>query len=398
MAIYTYTAQDEQGNKFSGTYQNVRSTAVLRAELAGIGCRLLHARRTRSGRGPRHRIHDKEVVGLVFQFAGMYNAGLSILHCLETLENQTKNASLRAVMADVRTRVETGSSLKAAFMEHKAVFGHFFIAMVEAGETGGKLGESLELSARYLENRAELRARVRAAFVYPLIVTCVALMVIGGLLLFVVPVFAKLYGRLNVPLPLPTQCLITLSGFIRVGWLPALVLGGGLYLWGRRLWGHPRVKRWLDRVKLRLPIFGALNQLVMVSRFIRTFATLSSVGVPLIEAIEVAQVVANNYYWTQITSKIKESVRVGNPMAQAMEAHEIFPAVIVRMADSGEQAGVLPAMLNKGADFLDKEIDRTVNSLLTKLEPVLTVILGGIIGLLLMSVYLPMFDYMNQMQ
>jgi type IV pilus assembly protein PilC len=216
--------------------------------------------------------------------------------------------------------------------------------------------------------------------------------------MFVVPVFAKLYGRMHVPLPAPTQFLITLSQLIRVGWLPGLLALGAATLWGRRLRLHRRVKRWIDYAKLYVPVFGPLNQLVMVSRFIRTFATLSAVGVPLIEAIEVAQVVANNGYWTQIAAQIKESVRAGNPMAYAMEAHEIFPAVVVRMADSGEQAGVLPVMLNKGADFLDKEIDRTVNALLTKLEPTLTVLLGVIIGVMLMSVYLPMFDYMNHMQ
>lgn len=398
MAAYTYIARDEHGNKFSGTYQNVRNVAMLREELAKIGYRLVKAHRAKRKRLHHGRIPETDVVSLTFQFAGMFSAGLSVLQCLETLEEQTKNLSLKTVVADIRERVETGSSLKKAFAKHEDVFGRFFVGMVEAGETGAKLGESLELSARYLEKRLELRSKVRAAFLYPAIVAGVSLLVVGGLLTFVVPMFEKLYLRLHVTLPAPTQFLIYLSQTIREGWylvLPILLL---LVFGGKRLLTHPRARKVIDYLKLNIPIFGRLTRLVMVSRFIRTFATLTGVGVPMIEAIDVSRVVANNVYWTRITEQIKDSVRAGNPIAQALQQDPIFPSVVVRMADSGEQAGILSVMLNKAAEFLDKDIERTVNGLLTKLEPLLTLLLGGVIGLMLMGVYLPMIDYMNQMK
>lgn len=398
MATYTYIAKDKRGNQCAGTYADVRSVAMLRKELGKIGYTLVKACKQKAQRHRRQRIADRDIIGFTFQFGEMYSAGLSVLECLETLEEQTKHHGLKVVVTDIRDSVAKGSSLRNAFAKHEAVFSSFLVGMIEAGETGAKLGESLELSAQYLEKRLEMRNRVCAAFIYPTIVAVVALLVIGSLLAFVVPMFAQLYARLHVQLPVPTQVLIFMSQGIRRWWFVLLLLTGVLALGGQQLLKKPRIQIWVDRLKLTVPVFGKLHQFMMVSRFIRTLSMLLSVGVPLIRAFEVAREVVHNRYWVQITNDIRDSIRSGNPVAKALREHPIFPAVVVRMADSGEQAGVLPSMLNKAAGFLDKDIDRMVNSLLTKLEPALTLVLGGVIGLLLMGVYLPMLDYMNHLK
>ncbi len=398
MATYTYIAKDRQGNRCSGTYHDVRSVGALRQELGKIGYTVLKAYRNKAKRHRHRRVAAKDVIGFIYQFGEMYSAGLSVLLCLETLEEQTENHGLRIVVADIRDQVAKGSSLRNAFARHENLFTSFLVGMIDAGETGAKLGESLELSGQYLEKRLEMRSRVRAAFVYPTIVAVVACLVIGSLLAFVVPMFAQLYTRLHVQLPVPTQILIVLSRGIRDGWFAVLLLAGFLALGCRHLFKKPGIRLVVDRLKLTIPIFGKLQKLMLVSRFVRTLAMLLSVGVPLIRAFEVARDVVDNLYWIKVTDEVRDSIRSGNPVAKALREHPVFPAVVVRLADSGEQAGVLPSMLNKAAQFLDKDIDRLVNALLTKLEPALTLLLGGVIGLMLMGVYLPMLDYMNHLK
>ncbi|MFC1763611.1 type II secretion system F family protein [Planctomycetota bacterium] len=398
MAVFSYQAHDEKGNRFSGTYRDISSVRALRCELDKVGYILDKAQRKRAVKLDPRKVQDKEIVGFAYQFAGMYAAGLSVLHCLETLEEQTPNKVFKSILADIRESVETGASLKKSFARHTAVFSNFFIGMIEAGETGAKLAEALEMSARHLEKRAELRERLKSAFIYPAIVSVVSVLVIGSLLTFVVPMFSKLYTRLHVDLPGPTRILMMLSRNLREGWIVGLILLT-LVVWGGQwLLKRPRVRALTDRLKLRLPFFGPLNRLVTVSRFIRTFATLVTVGVSLIEAIEVARAVADNDEMDEISQRLQDSIRAGNPVAGALQEHPIFPTMVVRLADSGEQAGVIDEMLHKAADFLDKEIDRIINSMLIKLEPILTLGLGGLIGLMLLGVYLPMFDYMNQIR
>jgi len=398
MSAYWYIAKDENGTKMSGTYLDVDSVGQLRDELAKIGYSLVKARKEKKARQRKRHVSEKEVVAFTFKFSGMYSAGLSVLRCLETLEEQSENHSLREILADVRQSVETGTSLKKAFEPHEEVFSSFFLGMIEAGEAGGQLIRSLEMTAVYLEKRLELKEKVKAAFVYPAVVAAVSVLVIAGLVIFVVPMFSTIYGRMHVSLPGPTLFLILLSD-IATKWWP-FVLGGGFaaVFICKRVLRDPHIRPGLDRLKLSLPVFGKLNRMVIVARFIRTFATLVSVGVPVLEALDGARLVVENVQMSGIIDEIKEAIRAGSPVAKAFKAHTIFPPVITQMADSGEEAGVLPEMLNKGADFLDKDIDKTVQSLLVKLEPILTLGMGSLIGVILLGVYLPMFDYMNHIK
>lgn len=398
MAAYQYTARDGAGNEFSSLYTNIESMEALRRELVKLGYVLIRARRQRAALRPRSHIRQRDVASFAYKFGGMYSAGLPIAGCLETLEKQTDNRAFRAIIADVRRRVQAGSSLKAAFEPHRRVFSDFFLGMIDAGESSGRLAQSLEASARYLEKRLDLQQKTRAAFVYPIVVGLVCTLVVACLLIFVVPVFSQLYRKMHVQLPGPTRMLVTLSVVLRYWWWMLLPVMAGAVLGARRLMANPNVRIHWDRLKTRMPLLGPLNRCVLVSQFVRTFGMLISVGVPIIEAVETAGRVARNEEILKITDDLRQAIRAGRPISGSLQAHGIFPPMVVQLVASGEEAGILPEMLAKAADLLDKDVDKLAASLLVKLEPALTILMGLVIGLILMGVYLPMFDYMAHLR
>jgi len=398
MAVYQYVAKDKTGKKFSGIYTDINDVTGIREDLAKIGCVLVKARLKESSSKRKRKIKRAEVATFAYKFAGMYSAGLSILNCLDTLEEQSENPAFKTVIADVKQSIQTGSSLKNACEKYKNIFSDFFLGMIEAGESGGKLGETLDMSAAYLEKQVDIRRKVLAAFAYPVIVTILCFGVIAFLLIFVIPVFMKIYKQAQVPLPGPTRILMGLSYLvINQWWLTLTVLAAGIISF-RWLSKKPKVIAWWDDFKLKMPIFSKLNRMLVISHFTRTLAMLASVGVSLIDALDLARTVANNNRLNQITKEIQQEVKAGNPISKSFKRYPLFPPLIVQMAVSGEQAGQLPEMLNKGADLLDKDIDKTINSLLTKLEPALTLVMGSSVGLILMAAYLPMFDYMGHLK
>jgi type IV pilus assembly protein PilC len=401
MAVYTYVAKDEKGGTVSGTYTDVDSTSSLRNELDKMGYVLVKARRNRkTGRDRRKigRVTQSEVATFAYKFAGMYSAGLPILRCLETLEQQTDNQGFRSIIADVRENVGTGLSLKSAFGRHKSVFSDFFLGMVEAGEVGGKLDETLEMTAVYLEKQVRLKEKVKSAFAYPALVTIMCLVVITFLLAFVIPVFSKLYTQVHAPMPGPTLALIAASSFVKHWWWAMIVVVVGLVIAAQRLSRNALFRARWDNFKLNMPVFGKLNRTLVVSHFTRTFAMLVSVGVSVIKSMEMASVVVHNRKVSEITAELQKAIQAGASMAASLKKYDIFPPVIVQMASSGEEVGMLPDMLIKGADLLDKDIERAINALLVKLEPTLTLIMGVIVGFILMGAYLPMFDYMGHLK
>ncbi len=401
MAVYTYVAKDEKGVTVSGTYTDVDSTSSLRSELDKMGYVLVRAKRGRQTRkNPRRlgRVKQSEVATFAYKFAGMYSAGLPILRCLETLEQQADKPAFKNIIVDVRENVATGLSLRAAFARHKGVFSDFFLGMVEAGEVGGKLDETLEMTAVYLEKQVRLKERVKSAFAYPVLVTIMCLVVITVLLAFVIPVFAKLYAQVHAPMPGPTLVLIALSSFVRHWWWAMIIVVGGLVSAARKLSRNALFRARWDNFKLNMPVFGKLNRMLVASHFTRTFAMLVSVGVSVIKSLEMASLVAHNRRVNEITAELRKAIQAGAPMAASLKKYDIFPPVIVQMASSGEEVGMLPEMLAKGADLLDKDIERVISALLVKLEPALTVMMGLIVGLILMGAYLPMFDYMGHLK
>ena len=398
MAVYEYIATDENGNKFSGIYDNIDSVAVLREELAKMGDKLLKAKRKKSKTLTRGRITQDEIVTFTYKLAEMCSAGLSIIKSLETLEKQTENHSFKYIISNVKQSVLTGSTLKEAFGKHRNIFSDFFLGMLEAGETGGRLAETLEASAIYLEKRTDFRRKVKSAFAYPIIVGIMCFAVITAIIIFIVPVFSKMYRRMHVPLPGPTQALINLSTLVKDRWwviLLIVIVAASLL---KLFWKNKHLKTRWDAFKLSMPVMAKFNRMVIASGYIRTFAMLTSAGVSLVKAMDVASAVVNNAKVTEITGRLKQSIQAGNTVANSFKSCNIFPPIIIQLATSGEEAGTLSEMLNKGADFLDRDIDRMLKGLLVKIEPALTLIMGIIVGFMLMSVYLPMFDYMAQLK
>ncbi|MGD0597813.1 MAG: type II secretion system F family protein [Sedimentisphaerales bacterium] len=401
MAVYTYVAKDEKGGMFTGTYTDVDSASMLRSELDKMGYVLVKARRGKQdvkGRRIGGRVKQSEVATFAYKFAGMYTAGLPILRCLETLEQQADNPAFKNILTDVRENVGTGSSLKAAFAKHKGVFSDFFLGMVEAGEVGGKLGETLEMSATYLEKQVSLKRKIKAAFAYPLIVTVMCFGVVTFLLAFVIPVFSKLYAQVKAPMPGPTLVLVALSNIVRHWWWLMIIVVGVAILAVRRLSRNALFRAKWDNFKLDVPVFGKLNRMLVSSHFTRTFAMLASVGVSVIKSLDMASVVAHNHRVSEITVEIQKAIQAGSPMSDSLKKYDIFPPVIIQMASSGEEVGMLPEMLGKGVELLDKDIERVINALLVKLEPALTLTMGLIVALILMGAYLPMFDYMGHLK
>lgn len=398
MPTFEYIAKDRAGREFNGTYDEITGTDALRGELARIGYVLVRARRVKEHSSKSSRIKATDIVTFAYKFSGMYSAGLSITSCLETLAEQTERRALQTALIDIKKRVEAGASLTKAFEPYRDIFSEFFVGMLEAGEAAGKLVEALEMSAVYLDKREQLRSKIRSAFVYPTAVGVVCLAVLLGLLVFVVPVFTKLYANLHVPLPGPTLILVTLSRGLR-DWFWLVVPAGIAAVWAvRRLLCSNAVRQQWDRLKLRLPFFGRLNRLIMVSRFMRPFAMLTAVGVSVIDAFRIAGDIVRNAEMSQVATDLQRMAQAGNPVGKALSVHRIFPSELVQMAFSGEQVGKLPEMLTRGVDLLDRDIERTMAALIVKLEPVLTLVMGLIIGVVLMGVYLPMFDYMTHLR
>jgi type IV pilus assembly protein PilC len=398
MPAYEYTAKDAGGTTLTGFYDDIDGVASLRAELGKFGYTLLKAHKKKPAIKIGGRVKQEDIVAFSYKFSGMYSAGLPLTQCLSILAEQADNPSFQHILSNIKQQVESGSSLKTAFEKHRRVFSDFFIGMIEAGEMGGKLAATLTMAASYLEAQLELKRKVKSAFAYPLIVAAMCFIIVGYLVVCVVPIFAKLYKQLHVALPGPTQTLVIASDAVRhYWWLILLCVAAviGLY---RMFRDNQSLKIKIDSFKLKMPVFAKLNRMVVVSRFIRTFAMMSEAGIPLIDAFSVANRVANNHCLDAVTEKIQSRIAAGSPIAGAMKECDIFPSMIVQMAGAGEESGMVPQMLGKGAELLDKDIDRTIKSLLVKLEPALTLIMGSIVGFILLGLYLPMFDYMSHLK
>lgn len=399
MAVYKYKAKDSDGEEFTGVYTDVSGVGALRSELFKLGYELISAAKDSNASGQKKlRLTQSEIVSFAYEFAGMYSAGLSILKCLETIETQTENDSLRTIVSDVRMRVEAGATLHEAFDKYREIFSEFFLGMIEAGETGGKLSETLQMAAVYLEQQADTKSKIKGAFAYPVVVSILCLIIVTALVIFVVPVFQKLYSQLHIELPGPTRVLILLSEAVRNYWWLIIPLVGGSIFGLRYLFKLESVKQKIDKILLDMPVLGRLNKMIATSRYIRTFAMMISAGVSVVESLELAEKVVNNHQVTLMSRDIRQKVLTGSGVSGPMSEYNIFPPVIVQLAGAGEEAGVLSEMLIRGVGFIDKKIDKMIKSLIVKIEPILSVFIGAAVGSILMAVYLPMFDYMGKIK
>lgn len=326
------------------------------------------------------------------QFSTMLNAGLPLLTCLEILGKQTESQGLKRVLAEVRGDVEGGLSLADALRRQPKVFDNLYVNMVESGETGGALDVILMRLATYLEKTAALIRKIRGAMIYPAIISIVAVGAIAIMLLFVIPIFARMFEGVGAELPMMTQMVMKMSKFLQIYGLPLLIFVVALITITRRWHKTESGARALDPIFLKVPVFGDLMKKQSIARFSRTLSTLLSSGVPIIDALEITARSAGNWVIEDAILKARTSIKGGENIADPLSKTAIFPPMVTQMIAIGEASGGLDDMLAKVADFYDAEVDQAVENLTNALEPIIMVVLGGIVGFLVISMYLPIFQ------
>ena len=341
------------------------------------------------------RVPNREVVVFTRLFATMVGAGLPIVQSLDVLARQTENETLRGVIRSMIADVEAGSSLAGAMSRHPAAFPGLTVDMVAAGEAGGALDTILLRLADYLEKNEALARKVRSALVYPAMIVAVAVPAVVVMMLFVVPTFEALFASAGVSLPLPTRVVIGVSEALQKGWWALLGLLLGLAATGRHAWRTGRGRLAADRFMLGVPVAGSVVGKAAVSRFTRTLGTLVASGVPILEGLEITAKTAGNRVVHDAVMRARASIAGGDTISDPLAESGVFPPVVVRMIQVGEQTGALDEMLARIADFHDQQVDTAVAALLSAVEPALVVVLGIVVGGLIVSLYLPIFEMMS---
>lgn len=346
--------------------------------------------------GVTDRIRNKEVAVFTRQFATMVDSGLSISRALAVLSAQMTNKHFAQVVREVRDSVESGRPLSDALSEHPKVFDELYVSMVRAGELGGSIDVVLKTIATELEKQVALARKIRGASVYPIVVVSVISILFVVMMVFIVPVFKRLFQTLNAPLPVPTKIVISISNTL-ASWHAGIVVAViVIAIVGIRRWiGTENGREKWDTWKLRPPIFGPLIHKAALARFSFTLSSLVSSGVPVMESLDIVGRASGNVLVEKATQEIKRAVREGRPFADPMRANPLFPPLMVQMVEVGEQTGALDDMLSKAAAYYQGEVDQTVDNLSSILEPVLVVVMGGMVGTVIISLYLPMLTYIK---
>lgn len=338
------------------------------------------------------RIKTKDIVIFTRQFATMINAGLPLVQCLDILASQQPNPTLKKILTQVKQDVEGGNTFADALGKHPKVFDNLYVNLVAAGEIGGVLDTVLNRLAVYMEKNEALKNKVKSAMTYPIIVLCVAFGVVAVLMLFVIPTFQDMFKQFGASLPGPTQLVVDLSHFFRNFWhimfgvIILLIIG---FKWVGK---QEKGRFYLDTIALKLPIFGSLIRKVAVAKFSRTLGTMISSGVPIMDGLEITSKTAGNVIVENAIRAVRSAISEGRSMSEPLEQTGIFPGMVVQMISVGEATGAMDQMLSKIADFYDEEVDAAVDALTSALEPMLMVFLGGIIGFVVVAMYLPIFQ------
>ncbi|AVQ73352.1 type II secretion system protein F [Microcystis aeruginosa NIES-2519] len=335
-------------------------------------------------------IKDKAVFSR--QFSVMINAGVAIVRCLGVLGDQCGNPKMKKALQAISAEVQQGSPLSEAMAKHPECFDELYISMIEAGETGGVLDEVLNRLSKLLEDMARLKNQIKSAMTYPVAVGILAIIVFFGMTIFLIPVFAKIFTDLNVPLPALTQFMLFLSGVMR-SWLiliPIVTITATVFLL-RRYYKTPMGRLQIDRFFLKMPLFGDLNEKSAVARFCRVFGTLTRSGVPILSSLDIVCNTVGNQVIANAISGAKAEIQQGGMMSLALQKANVFPALAIQMISIGEETGELDAMMMKVADFYEDEVEQAVKALTSIIEPLMMVGIAGMVGTILLSMYLPMF-------
>jgi type IV pilus assembly protein PilC len=342
------------------------------------------------------KVPPKTLAVFTRQFSVMIDAGLPLVQCLEILANQQEHKNFQKILLQVRQDVEAGSTLADAMRRHPKAFDNLYVNMIAAGEAGGILDVILQRLSTYIEKAVKLRNQVRAALIYPIAVIVIAAIVVAVILLKVIPTFAALFTSLGAELPLPTRVVIFCSNFLaRYWWAFVALIAAGVFAF-RRYYATYKGRRVVDGAMLKAPIIGMILRKIAVARFCRTLATLTSSGVPILEALDITARTSGNAIVEDAIMGVRKSVEGGKTIVEPLRESGVFPNMVVQMIGVGEQTGALDAMLNKIAEFYEDEVDVAVAGLVKLLEPLMIFILGVVIGGIVIAMYLPMFTLINK--
>src|SRR3984957_13270864 len=394
MPVFTFSGKDASGQKISGerVAPNKQSLAsTLRRERITPGSIREKGKEFVMPTFGSAKVGTKDIAIFFRQFSVMIDAGLPLVQCLEILAANQENPAFQKTLTGVRTTVEGGATLANAMRQYPVVFDDLTTNMIEAGETGGILDIILQRLATYVEKAVRLRSAVKSALIYPVAVVGIAVLIVGALLKWVVPIFANLFAGLNVALPLPTRIVIGMSGFVQGFWWIIGVGGFGLYYGVKQMRKHPRGRYYFDKGLLNLPVLGNLLRKIAVGRFTRTLGTLITSGVPILEGLTITAKTSGNAVLEEALMKVRKAIEEGRTIVDPLRECGVFPNMVTQMIGVGEATGAMDSMLQKIADFYEEEVDAATKDMLAMLEPAIIGLLGVMIGGIVISLYMPLF-------
>lgn len=387
--VFEWEGKDRNGKLVRGESraagENQVQTALRRQ---GILASKIKKPRVRMGKA----IKRKDLAVFTRQLATMMKAGVPLLQAFDIVGRGNANANVTKLLNDIRTDVETGTSLSVAFRKFPMHFDSLYCNLVEAGEQAGILDQLLERLAIYMEKTEAIKSKIKSALMYPSAVMVVAFVVVTVIMIFVIPAFKEVFSSFGADLPAPTLVVIAVSEFfVNYWWLMSTAIGGGIYFFMQAWKRNENVQHAMDRIILKVPVFGSLINKSCIARWTRTLATMFAAGVPLVEALDSVGGAAGNSVYEIATEKIQQEVATGTSLTNAMTNANLFPSMVLQMCAIGEESGSIDHMLSKSADFYEAEVDEMVAGLSSLMEPIIIVCLGGLIGGIVIAMYLPIF-------
>jgi type IV pilus assembly protein PilC len=389
LTSYRWEGRDRSGKTLKGEIRaggEAMVNATLRRQ--GINATKIKKQSQRGGK----KVSEKDVTLFTRQLATMMKAGVPLLQAFDIVGKGHNNPSVARLLMDVKTDVETGSSLNQAFRKHPLYFDDLFCNLVGAGEQAGILDTLLDRLATYKEKILAIKSKIKSALFYPTAVIVAAFVITAVIMIFVIPAFQELFSNFGADLPMPTQVVIAISNvFVKYWWLIFGSIGGALYGFFYMLKRSRKLQAIMDRIALKVPVFGALIEKAAIARWARTLSTMFAAGVPLVEALDSVAGAAGNDVYYRATKQIQSEVSTGTSLTVSMQNADVFPNMVLQMAAIGEESGALDAMLSKVADFFEAEVDDAVEALSSLMEPIIMVVLGTLIGGMVIAMYLPIF-------
>ena len=387
--VFEWEGKDRKGKQVRGEIR-AAAESVVQASLRrqGVSPTKIKKRSTRSGKA----IKPKDIAIFTRQFATMMKAGVPLLQTFDIVGRGNPNPSVAKLLSDIRAEIETGTALSSAFRKYPKYFNTLYCNLIEAGETAGILEALLDRLATYMEKTEAIKSKIKSALMYPIAVVVVAFVVVTIIMIFVIPAFKSVFSSFGADLPAPTLFVMAMSEyFVKYWWLIFGVIGGGIYFFMQAWQRNEKMQMVMDRLLLKVPVFGTLVEKSCVARWTRTLSTMFAAGVPLVEALDSVGGAAGNSVYLNATTSIQREVSTGTSLTNAMTNANVFPSMVLQMCAIGEESGTIDHMLGKAADFYEAEVDDMVAGLSSLLEPIIIVFLGTLIGGIVVAMYLPIF-------